>query len=279
MNARTTLFTDIGSFFTQSDWFPMVKLPFWVLLFTVAAGGVYCARYGKKTLFNLGIGGALNLTFLYLVAAIACIYMPFLRDLATELPFLSVSDHGISLVDPFALHLRNLAPPLLRLMILIFLVNLADSLRSVGRTLPGWLLSQLAAAAIALLMYTILITGLSLILPALLGRYAFIPVIVLIFIGILMLCGKFVFTMIFRNGNSVFSAVCKFFTINRVGSLLTTSAIGLLLSLAVLCVLRVRGNAVLVYAGANSIGLWIILAMLLAVAYIFCMFYSDRKKN
>ena len=279
MNALTTLFTKIGSFFTQSNWFPMVQWPFWMLLFTVAIGGVYCARYGKRTLFNRGISGALNLAFLYLIAVIACIYIPFLRSLLSQLPFLSVSDQGVSLADPFAFDLRSLASPLLRLMFLAFLVNLADSFRSVGRTLLSWLLSQLATVSIALLMYAVLIAGISLILPALLGQYALIPVIVLISCGILMLCGKFLFTMLLPNGNYYFSAVYKFFTINRAGSLMTISAVSLLLSVALLSMLRVRGSAVLSYSGTNATGLWIILAMLLAVAYIFCMFYSDRKKN
>ena len=137
MNEITTLFTAIGDFFTKSDWFFMVKWPFWVLLFTVAVGGVYCARFGKKTLLNLGIGGTLNLLAIYLGAAIAYSYIPPLRNMFSELPFLSVSDQSVSVVDPFSLKLGALAPLLLRLMILIFLVNMADSVRAGSCRLPG----------------------------------------------------------------------------------------------------------------------------------------------
>ena len=155
MNEITTLFTAIGDFFTTSNLFSMVKWPFWMLLFTVAAGGVYCARYGKRTLFNLGIGGALNLMVIYLGVSVACIHIPFLRGLFPALPFLSVTDQGISLVNPFILDLGALAPPLLRLMILIFLVNLTESFRFASKNLVGWLLSQLAMILITLVLYAV----------------------------------------------------------------------------------------------------------------------------
>lgn len=279
MNEITTLFTAIGDFFTKSDWFFMVKWPFWVLLFTVAVGGVYCARFGKKTLLNLGIGGTLNLLVIYLGAAIAYIYIPPLRNMFSELPFLSVSDQSVSVVDPFSLKLGALAPLLLRLMILIFLVNMADSFRAGGKTLLAWVFSQFATVFIALLLYAIITAGITLILPAVLNQFAIIPVVVIVAVGILMICAKFIFTVVLSGGNPYFSAVYKFFTINRGGSLFTVSAVTFLLSLTVLSALCIAGNTVLPYTGANPTGLWIILAMLLAVLYIFCMFYSDRKKG
>ena len=124
MNEITTLFTAIGDFFTKSDWSAMVKWPFWVLLFTVAAGGVYCARYGKKSLLNLGICDALSVITIYLTAALAYIYLPSMREYS-ELPFLAVSKDAVTLVDPFTMELGKLAPLLLRLMILVFLVSTA----------------------------------------------------------------------------------------------------------------------------------------------------------
>ena len=279
MNEITTLFTAIGDFFTQSDWFSMVKWPFWILLSTVAVGGIYCARFGKKTLLNLGIGGTLNLLAIYLGTAIAYIYIVPLRDMFSELPFLSVSDEGVSLVDPFTMNLAGLAPLLLRLMILTFLVNTADSFRTGGKTMFSWLFSQLVTVLIALVLYAIFTAGISLILPEALNRFAIIPVVLIVAAGILILCGKFIFTVFISGGNPYFSSVYKFFTVNKGGSLFTISSVSFLLSLAVLSVLHIAGCTSLNYATANTTGLWIILAMLLAGLYIFCMYYSDRKKT
>lgn len=279
MNEFTTLITAIGDFFTGSDWFQMVKWPFWVLLFTVAAGGVYCARFGKKTLLNLGVSGILNLLVIYLTAAIAYIHFPPLRAMFSELPFLSVTDQAVSLVDPFSLDLSVLAPVLLRLMILLFLVNMADSFGAGGKTMLSWLFFQCVTAGIALLAYTIITAGLSLILPSVLNRYAIIPVVIVVAIGLLMLCAKFIFTVVVSGGNPYFSAVYKFFTVNKGGSLFTVSALSFLFSLLLLSVLHMTGNTTLVYSAANTTGLGIILVLLLVALYIFGMFYNDRKKG
>ena len=71
MDEIKTLITAIGDFFTKSDWYSMVKWPFWILLTIVATGGVYTARFGKKNLVCPGINGTLNVITLYLFLALA----------------------------------------------------------------------------------------------------------------------------------------------------------------------------------------------------------------
>ena len=279
MNEITTLFTAIGDFFTKSDWFSMVKWPFWVLLSTVAVGGIYCARFGKKTLLNLGIGGLLDLLVIYLGTVIAYIHIPPLRGMFSELPFLSVSDQGISLVDPFTLELGALAPLLLRLMILVFLVNTAESFRTGGKTLFSWFFSELVTVFLALVFYAIITAGIWLILPAALGQFAIIPVVIIIAIGILVLCAKFVFTVLISGGNPYFTTVYKFFTVNRGGSLFTVSTLCFLLALTLLSALHITGNATVRYTEVNTTGLGIILCLVLATLYCFGMFFIDRKKT
>ena len=277
MQEITTLFIAIGDFFTKADWYTMVKWPFWILLCIVAAGGVYCARFGKKTLLNQGVTGVLNLVVIYMTATIGYIYFPPLRTMS-ELPFLSVTEEAVTLLDPFTLELGVLSPLLLRLMILILLVNLSDSFSAGGKTLLSWLFFQFVTVTIGLLFYSIVTAGLSLILPSVLNRYAIVPVAIVLGIGVLMVCAKFIFTVISRGGNPYFSAVYKFFTVNKAGSLFTISALSFLLAMIVLSGMHLTGNITLVYPNINTNGLWIILLMLLAVLYIFGMFYNDKKK-
>lgn len=279
MQDISTLFTAIGDFFTKAAWYSMVKWPFWILLCTVAAGGVYCARFGKKTLLNQSISGVLNLVVIYLTATMGYIHFPPLRSMFSELPFLSVTEQAITLVDPFTLEPGVLAPVLLRLMLLILLVNLSDTFGSGGKTLLSWLFFQCVTVAIGLLLYTIVTAGLSLVLPAVLNRYAIIPVAIVVVIGVLMLCAKFIFTVLISGGNPYFSAIYKFFTVNRGGTLFTTSALSFLLFMAVLSVMHLTGNTTLAYPSINTDGLWIILLMLLVVLYIFGMFYNDKRKS
>lgn len=279
MNEITTLFTAIGDFFTKSAWSGMVKWPFWILLFTIAAGGVYCARFGKKTLLNQGIIGTLNLVAIYLGAVNLCTSYAPLRKYAANLPFLAFTDEAVLLVDPLSFDLTGVGPVLLKLMILIFVIVGAESLRTGGKTIITWFLSECGVIAGALCGYAVITAGISFLLPPLMTRFAIIPVVLFIAGGILMICAKFIFTAVLTGGNPHFSKIYKFFTVNRAGSLFTVSALSYLLSVVVLGVMHAVGATTVTFASANVSALWIILALLLGTLYIFGMFFHDKKKS
>ena len=278
MNEITTLFTTIGEFFTKSAWYAMVKLPFWTLLFTVAAGGVYCARFGKKTLLNQGISSTLCIVTVYLSAMLLCLYIPSLRTVI-KLPFLTLTADTATLVDPFTIPATTVAPTLLRLMMLVFLINTADSFGAGGKSLPTWVLTEALAMVIALLVYWLLCIGLQAVAPWLLDKYSIVPVVAIIAVALVIICAKFVFTKVITKENKYYSSMNKFFTTNRMGTLLTTSALSFLLCTLLALVLHVRGENVLTFASVNRIGLWLILGLVLLVQFIFEMYYQDRKKG
>ena len=278
MNEITTLFTAIGEFFTKSAWYSMVKLPFWTLLFTVAAGGVYCARFGKKTLLNQGISSTLCIVTVYLGAILLGVFAPSLRD-DIALPFLSMNEQSAVLQDIFTMEAKSIASSLLQLMILVFLLNTADSFGAGGKDIVTWIATEALAMVIALLIYVLLITGMQAIIPWLLNRYAIVPVVLVIALSLVMICAKFLFTKVITKENSYYTSMNKFFTSNRMGTLLTTSAMSFLFCGLLSLVLHVRKQNELVFANANRIGLVIILSMVLLVQFIFEMYYQDRKKG
>ena len=277
MNEITTLFTAIGEFFTKSAWYAMVKLPFWTLLFTVAAGGVYCARFGKKTLLNQGISSTLCIVTVYLSTILLCLYMPTLRT-KISLPFLAMNDQTAVLQDIFTMDAKNIASSLLQLMILVFLLNTADSFGAGGKSFPTWVATEALAMVIALLLYLLLITGMEAIIPSVLSRFAIVPVVVIIAFACAAICAKFLFSKVFTKENKTYDSMNKFFTTNRMGTLLTTSAMSFLFCGLLSLVLHVRKQNEFVFANVNRIGLFIILGMVLLVQFIFEMYYQDRKK-
>ena len=275
MNEITALFTGIGDFFTQSDWWFMVRWPFWILLFTVAAGGVYCAKFGKKALASQGISCTMSLIALYLLSAIACTQLPTWRNMFGYLPFLDATDTAVSLVNPFNLTPNNHAAEILKLILLVIMLDGADAII----TGKGWLLWRCAAYGIALLFYTALTAFVDGFFPCIFSRFAIIPVVLIISLGIVMMCAKFIFTSVISGGNSYYTKVHKFFTGNKLGIIFTTSSLTFLLALAAGAALILSKNTVLTYDGANHRGLWIILSLLFAAMYIFDRFFIDRTKS
>ena len=279
MDEIKTLITAIGDFFTKSDWYSMVKWPFWILLTIVATGGVYTARFGKKNLICPGINGTLNVITLYLFLALAYSAYAPLRTMISELPFLAVTDKSVTAVNPWGLSLAAIPPLMLRLMILIFLLNLTDSFSLYPKTIVTWVLVQVADTLVALFFYAVITAGIGKLLPSLLGRFALIPVVLVLLVGMVMVCAKFIFTVIIKEPNTYFTAVYKFFTTNRFGSACTISTVSFLLVVLVLTMLNTLGCAVLTYENINRTGIVIIFCLCTAVQYIFSMFYSDRKKG
>jgi hypothetical protein len=207
-----------------------------------------------------------------------CLFIPSLRTVI-KLPFLTMTADTATLVDPFTIPATTVAPVLLRLMMLVFLINTADSFGAGGKSLPTWILTEALAMVIALLFYWLLGTGVQAVIPWLLGKYSIVPVVVIIALALVIICAKFVFTKVITKENKYYSNMNKFFTTNRMGTLLTTSALSFLFCTLLSLVLHVRGENVLTFASVNRIGLWLILAMVLLVQFIFEMYYQDRKKG
>lgn len=278
MNEITTLFTAIGDFFTKSAWYPMVKLPFWTLLFTVAAGGVYCARFGKKSLLNQGISSTLCIVSVYMGAILLCTYVEGMRE-KINLPFLAISKESAILVDPLSLKPDDMGPILLKFIILVFLINTADSFGSGGKSIFNWFVGELVAMGIALGLYVLILSGVNAIVPWVFSKYAIIPVTIIFAVSLMLICMKFFFTKIFTKGNDYYTKMNKFFTENRMGTLLTTTGMCLIFCSVLLFILHGQAHNVVTFATSNRSGLVIILAMVLLVQFIFEMFYQDRKKN
>lgn len=278
MNEITSLFTAFGNSLTQNDWFAMVKWPFWILLTIVAAGGIYCARFGKKTLLNQAVSSTLSLTAIYLFLTILCSYFPSVRNFISTLPFLSATDGVTSLTPPFSLDLVLMGSQMLRLLVLTLAICFTDIFFVSGKTVITWLLSQVFSTVFALFCYSVATAGLPVILPFLSERYAIYFVVPLALFGFLMFSMKIVFTMILPGGNPTFGSIHKFFTTTRGGSLFTVTFISFLLSLSVICALFIAGTTAVTYATVNLTGLLIILVMILVTLFCFAAFFIDRKK-
>ena len=278
MNELSTLFTAFGDFFTKSAWYPMIKWPFWTLLFTVAAGGVYCARFGKKSLLIQGISSTLCIVSVYMGTILLCTYVDGLRG-SIHLPFLSITNESATVVDPLALKPEELPPTLLKLLILVFLINTADSFGAGGKSILNWFVTEIVAMCIALGLYALILGGVNALIPWVFGKYAIIPVVLVFGISLALICTKFFFTKIFTKGNDYYTKMNKFFTENRMGTLLTTTGMSLIFCAVLYVILHGQSHNVVTFATVHRRGLCIILGMVLLVQFIFEMFYQDRKKN
>jgi hypothetical protein len=278
MNDIKSVVSAIDAYFTNAAWFQMGIWPFWILLFTVAAGGVYTARFGKKTLLCRGISGTLNLCGIYQAAILLYTLFPFLRDIPFSLPFLEVTKDTVALMNPMTMKLSVLAPTLLQLMFLMLLVDFVESLNPGGKTILSWLFSQAVTVSISLSAYLVIITGFNFLVPSAAAWIAIVPVVVAALVFLLMLCGKLIFTVVLESGNPQFKNAYGFFTGHKFGSLLTVSSLNFLFTSALSTVLFFTEQTRWTFATVNRRGITFILFLILAAEYFYAMLYCGKKK-
>lgn len=276
MNEISSLFVCIGDFFQNSAWYAMVKLPFWTLLFTVAAGGVYCARFGKATLLSRGISSTLCILSVYLGAIMLCTYCPSLRS-SINLPFLALSDENAMIMHPFSVAIKNAAPVTLKMMILVFLINGADSFCGGGKTFFSWILAEIAAMFFALIFYVLFLEGINMIMPWVFGRFAWLLVLFNIALCVSAILAKFFFTKCTSTVSPYYVKANTFFTTHRMGTLLSTSAMTFLFTTILMVIFHSRGENVVSFISVSRTGLGILMFMVLGVQFIFEIYYQDRK--
>ncbi len=272
MNELFTFFPRLFSDWTQSfETVPLDRIS-WFLLVLVALGGVLCALFGKKSLINRGICCTLELMVLYLTAAIVCAWFPIVQNYA-DLPFLSVTEIYATVISPLTLSFPSLSAALVRFLLLVFSVGLADTLIVNGQNFGVWLCTQVLSILAALLLYVVLTTGIGMLAPALLNQWSValligFAVLILAFLGISMFSGEKGKN---KNLHQVLSAT-------RGGVLVSICAISFVLFLALLAYLPLMHFSAWELQQVRSAGFALIDVLCILVLCIFSILFYDRKK-
>lgn len=278
MNDITTLIPTLEDLINSAEWMKLVNWAFWFLLIVVAVGGVFCALFGKKSLINRGISGMLSTVMLYLAAIMLYVCFPTIRETLSELPFLSVQAQQIVLLNPMDMDfLTLLCPMLLRFFILTFMINLMESVWPNGVGFLSWLVWRMVSMLCALILNWVITAGITLLFPALLGKYAFLPLAAVFGGAALILLGKLVFTVLLASANPYFGAVYGFFTVNQVGNQFSKTLLTCLLSGGLLVWLNRMELASLPYSAFEGMAFIPTCLMFLLALYIFGKVFNDKK--
>lgn len=280
MEKLSALFNAICDQFTRAAWFQYVQWPFWTFLFLIALGGVYNACFKKNTLFCRGITGALKLTVIYLVGVGLYVLFPSHMSTVSQLPFLSLTEKTLTLVNPLGLVDRlftALPEVLVRLYFLLFLINTTGFFDYGGKNFLPWLGSQFLSCSIAMILY-------ELITRPIVRYWPFSHVWLYLFIAgclltplIILTVMKLFFVVAKKAGNPTYSTVMQFFTAQSFGSLFSVTLFSTLAVLAFLVIVSLCGCSRMSLTRFNWTAYTIILFMSTATLFIYSMFYTERK--
>ncbi len=192
--------------------------------------------FGKKSTLCRAVSSAIGILFIYaIIIVVGSLYEDY-HHYITSLPFVTVSGDSMKLFS-FDADYTVISGQLLSMIILSFLMNLAESLLPTGKHVISWIFFRILGIAIALVLHLVVTGLLTALLPEGLVTYA--PVILLAILVLMLLTGclKFLVGLALTTVNPLIAALYTFFFANIVGkqitkALLTTALLaGLVMAL------------------------------------------------
>ena len=226
--------------------------------------------FGKRSALNNAVSSAFGILFIYAISVI-------LRNAGTQfntyiapLPFVSISGEQMVLFNFMNVHYTAICSEVLSMIILSFLVNLADGWLPKGKNVFTWLFFRCLTVLIAYILHLVVVGLFATYLPE--GIVTYAPVILLALLVLLLLTGvlKILVGAILTTVNPIIGGLYTFFFATIIGKQITkavlTTAIlsGLIIGLHYLGVtaISIAGAALFAY-----IPIMLILIVLWFVVY------------
>ena len=265
MEAIISFFNSIGIDF-DTFWKAALVLLLGTFLLSIFGRFVF----GKRSVLNNAVSSAFGILFIYAVSVVLQGAGGSLSKFIAPLPFVSISGESMTFFNFIGAHYTVLCSELLSMIILAFLVNLADGWLPKGKSILGWLFFRLLTVVIGYLMHLVVVWLFSAYLPE--GIVTYAPAVLLVLLVLLLLTGalKIVVGALLTTVNPIIGGLYTFFFATIIGKQITkavlTTAIlsGLIIGLHYLGVtaISIAGAALFAY-----IPIMLILIVLWFVVY------------
>lgn len=181
--------------------------------------------FGKKTLVGHSISSSIAIIYIYVASALILTLAPTLQWFVTPLPFVSFQDTVVTFFSFQNSPYTTVAAQLLSMVILSFLVNLADNWMPKGKNILTWFLFRCLTVALGMVLHFTVTWLFHRYLPA--GIVIYAPVVLLAVLLLMLLTGalKFVVGAILTTVNPLIAALYTFFFASLVGKQITKAVL------------------------------------------------------
>ena len=248
---------------------PMLK--FVVLLMTASLGMGIVSRllFGRQSNLNHILSCSIGILVIYVVTILVYTIRPWnLQALLSPLPFAAFwGDQAVFM--PFQnASFSALCNQILSMVILAFVVNLADTLLPQGSGILGWYALRFLSVILAMLFHLAANWAINTYMPALFITYA--PTVLLILLVSALLVGlvRVLLGVALTVVNPVIGAVYSFFFANKVGIQLTKSVFTTVIVCVIFYLLQYFGYTVIIITKASLISYLPLLLCLLILWYL-----------
>lgn len=181
--------------------------------------------FGKRSVLNNAVSSAVGIIFIYILTVVLKSTGAQFESLIAPLPFVSIVGEDLQLFSFTNADYTIISAELMSMVILAFLVNLADGWLPKGKKLLSWLFFRCLTVVIAFFLHLIVVGLFSTYLPE--GIVTYAPTILLALLVLMLLTGalKLLVGIVLSTVNPLIGALYTFFFANIVGKQITKAVL------------------------------------------------------
>lgn len=228
--------------------------------------------FGKRSALNNAVSSAIGILFIYGVSVVLRTAGTQYNALITPLPFVSITNDQMILFNFQGAHYTTICSEVLSMIILAFLVNLADGWLPRGKNIFSWVFFRCLTVVIAYALHLISVGLLSTYLPE--GIITYAPVILVALLILLILTGalKIIVGALISTVNPIIGGLYTFFFANLIGKQITKAVLTTAILSGIVIGLRHVGVTVISIASTALAAYVPIIVILIILWYIVCKF-------
>ena len=221
--------------------------------------------FGKKSALVLAVSSVIGILFVYVVTILLGSAGEDLQKFIAPLPFVTIENDTMYLFS-FQADYTIVCTEILSMIILSFLMNLADGWLPTGKQIFAWVFFRCLGVMIALILHLVVTGLLTKYLPE--GLITYAPVILLGILVLMLLTGalKFLVGLVLTTVNPLIAALYTFFFANVVGKQITKAILTTAILAGLVVVLQKLGIVAISIASA-ALAAYIPLILLLVVLW------------
>jgi len=250
------------------DFMNLLKIGLVLLLGTFLISVFGRFAFGKRSVLNNAVSSAIGILFIYAVTVVLRSFGAQFQSLIAPLPFVSISADSLILFSFKNAHYTVLCSEILSMIILAFLVNLADGWLPKGKSLLGWLFFRCMTVVLAFFLHLIVVGLFNTYLPE--GLVIYAPTVLLVLLVLLLLTGalKIVVGAVLTTASPIIGGLYTFFFATIIGKQITKAMLTTLILAGIVCLLNYLGCAVISITSAALIAYIPFIIILIALWYI-----------
>ncbi len=200
----------------------------WAIIFAAASlllGSIGKKVFGERSMLGTAVSSSIAIVFLYALTAVFLALGGKYIAYVAPLPFVTIEGDTLTFFSFSGKPLSEIFAQLLNMVILAFVVSLADRLLPRGKNLFLWLLFRVATVCVGLFAH-LFVSGLLLkLLPEGIAGYAPMVLLGLLLLSLLTGALKIPIGVLLTTVNPVIGALYTFFFASLIGSQITRSVL------------------------------------------------------